>query len=118
MRSRKRSECLMPREQDSLVSAETQKKRLKVVVGCFMCNRQYWLLVDPVIWGPSLEVKKYILLASNAQPKKDCVEAEELRAIFLQLPEPLSDDEMEEMLRAGNRSGGGTFNLEDMGWGH
>ena len=61
-------------------------------------------------------MKKYILLASNAQPKKDCVEAEELRAIFLQLPEPLSDDEMEEMLRAGNRSGGGTFNLEDMGW--
>ena len=48
--------------------------------------------------------------------KKDFVEAEELRAIFLQLPEPLSDDEMEEMLRAGNRSGGGTFNLEDMGW--
>jgi len=43
------------------------------------------------------------------------IEAEELRAIFLQLPEPLSDDEMEEMLRAGNRSGGGTFNLEDMG---
>ena len=48
--------------------------------------------------------------------KKDFLEAEELRAIFLQLPEPLSDDEMEEMLRAGNRSGGGTFNLEDMGW--
>ena len=48
---------------------------------------------------------------------KDFIEAEELRAIFLQLPEPLSDDEMEEMLRAGNRSGGGTFNLEDMGWG-
>ena len=45
----------------------------------------------------------------------DFIEAEELRAIFLQLPEPLSDDEMEEMLRAGNRSGGGTFNLEDMG---
>ena len=48
---------------------------------------------------------------------KDFLEADELRAIFLQLPEPLSDDEMEEMLRAGNRSGGGTFNLEDMGWG-
>ena len=47
---------------------------------------------------------------------KDFIEAEELRAIFLQLPELLSDDEMEEMLRAGNRSGGGTFNLEDMGW--
>ena len=51
----------------------------------------------------------------NKSFKKDFVEAEELRAIFLQLPEPLSDDEMEEMLRAGNRSGGGTFNLEDMG---
>ena len=60
-------------------------------------------------------------LTLNTKPnksfKKDFVEAEELRAIFLQLPEPLSDDEMEEMLRAGNRSGGGTFNLEDMGWG-
>ena len=59
-------------------------------------------------------------LTLNTKPnksfKKDFIEAEELRAIFLQLPEPLSDDEMEEMLRAGNRSGGGTFNLEDMGW--
>ena len=43
-----------------------KQKRLKVVVGCFMCNRQYWLVVNPVIWGPS-QVKKYVLLASNAQ---------------------------------------------------
>ena len=69
-------------------------------------NRTHW-------WVP----RRYIFLHWMQSQIKDFIEAEELRAIFLQLPEPLSDDEMEEMLRAGNRSGGGTFNLEDMEWG-
>ena len=40
---------------------------------------------------------------------------EELRSIFLQLPELIEDKELEEMLRAGDRNGDGKFDLEDLG---
>ena len=42
-------------------------------------------------------------------------ELEELRSIFLQLPELIDDQELEEMLRAGDRNGDGKFDLEDLG---
>merc|ERR1712032_495398 len=43
------------------------------------------------------------------------IEAEEMRNIFLQLPERLSDEEMDALLRAGDRSGQGKFALSDLG---
>ena len=42
-------------------------------------------------------------------------ELEELRSIFLQLPELIDDQELEEMLSVGDRNGDGKFDLEDLG---
>ena len=52
----------------------------------------------------------YIELKLNIRP-----ELEELRSIFLQLPELIDDQELEEMLSAGDRDGDGKFDLEDLG---
>ena len=43
------------------------------------------------------------------------IEAEEMRNILLQLPESLTDDEMEEMLRTGDRNRDGKFDLAEFG---
>ena len=52
---------------------------------------------------------------STTQHKNIWAELEELRSIFLQLPELIEDQELEEMLRAGDRNGDGKFDLEDLG---
>ena len=43
------------------------------------------------------------------------IKTEEMRNILLQLPEILSDDEMEELLRTGDRNGDGKFDLTEFG---
>ena len=47
--------------------------------------------------------------------KDSFLEAEELRNILLQLPETLSDEEMDEMLRAGDIDNNGKFDLSELG---
>ena len=44
------------------------------------------------------------------------IEAEEMRNILLQLPESLTDDEMDEMFKTGDRNGDGKFDLAEFGY--
>ena len=55
-------------------------------------------------------IKRELNIKLNIRP-----ELEELRSIFLQLPELIDDQELEEMLRTGDRNGDGKFDLEDLG---
>ena len=43
------------------------------------------------------------------------LDASELRNILIQLPETLSDEEMDEMLRTGDTNGDGKFDLSELG---
>ena len=56
-----------------------------------------------------------LLMDINYLMKNDYSEAEELRNILLQLPETITDEEMDEMLRAGDRDNNGRFDLSELG---
>ena len=43
------------------------------------------------------------------------LDASELRNILIQLPETLSDEEMDEMLRTGDTNGDGKFDISELG---
>ena len=74
----------------------------------FYLSLLYWIELDPEYCQILLGIKLITLHCMY-------LDASELRNILIQLPETLSDEEMDEMLRTGDTNGDGKFDLSELG---